>query len=40
MEDFECMSCFSEFEMLTNKDVLGLIRDSTGSSEYHAAILL
>ena len=29
MEDFECTSCFSEFEMVTNGDVLGLIRGST-----------
>ena len=29
MEDFECTSCFSVFEMATNKDVLGLIRGST-----------
>jgi len=29
MEDFECTSCFSEFEMATNEDVLGLIRGST-----------
>ena len=29
MEDFECTSCFSDFEMVTNEDVSGLIRDST-----------
>ena len=29
MEDFECTSCFSEFTMVTDKDVLGLIRGST-----------
>ena len=29
MEDFECTSCFSEFEMITDEDVLRLTRDST-----------
>ena len=29
MEDFECTSCFSEFTMVTDEDVLGLIRGST-----------
>ena len=29
MEDLKCTSCFSEFEMVTNEDVLGLIRGST-----------
>ena len=29
MEDFECTSCFSEFTMVTDEDVLELIRGST-----------
>ena len=29
MEDFECMSCFSEFETITDEDVLRLTRGST-----------
>ena len=29
MEDSECTSCFSEFTMVTDEDVLGLIRGST-----------
>ena len=29
MEDFECTSCFSEFEMITDEDVLRLTRGST-----------
>ena len=29
MEDFECTSCFSEFTMVTDEDVFGLIRRST-----------
>ena len=29
MEDFECTSCFNEFTMVTDEDVLGLIRGST-----------
>ena len=28
MEDFECTSCFSEFAMAANENVLGLIRAS------------
>ena len=29
MEDFECTSCFSEFTVVTDEDVLGLINGST-----------
>ena len=32
MEDFECMSCFSEFTVVTDEDVLGLIRGSTSKA--------